>query len=131
MLRCVETPANGTFIEVRLHSICIVGRVIWSHGDRCGIRTQDKVHLALPPGRDIARSEAPDQERRTAPRRQALSIAERADASRRISRTLDWVAITFSGAVLAFLAAEAVHSILDASLAPVRTQLVRAGEVAG
>jgi len=123
MLRCTKAPAKGTYIEVRRSDMCVVGRVVWSDGHRCGVRTQDHVQNASSLQCISAKSGDWYTERRATSGRNTFAIEERAGASRRMAKVFDWLAIALCGAVFATLAANTVHSLLESSLNPVRTHL--------
>ena len=112
-LRSSSAPAKGAFVEVRRGQVCVVGQIRWSHGARCGLRAQDRVPVTtiLAPGADAdeptgARATAQQCERRTASRpRQALP-ADRAAASRRAGRLLDWTSVALAGVLAAAVVGE-------------------------
>lgn len=85
---------------------CVIGRVVWSHGTRYGVRTQDRVDLAALTAGASGDARNSGEERRIAlrgsVRTQATKSAEKADASRRLARAFEWsivVAGVISGAV--------------------------------
>src|SRR5688572_7701902 len=45
MLRGSSLPPKGSFIEVRHGSQVLVGRVVWSRSNACGVRTQDVIDI--------------------------------------------------------------------------------------
>lgn len=128
MLRGSALPQRGTFIEVRHHNLCIVGRVVWSQGLRAGVRTQDLVDVPTLIGSPTARIRKADLERRRVSktlkgRAPALSSVDRAEASRRFGRIFEWSAIAAGGALLAIGAADAAFSALEAPMGKVREAL--------
>ena len=87
MLQSARTPGRRSFVEIRRQNVCIVGRVVWSRGGRCGIVTQDRVDIeALKAGRARVTT-GKSEDRRLAPRAAARPPAptceDRADAARR------------------------------------------------
>jgi hypothetical protein len=121
MLRCVAPPPQRAYIEVRHQGVCIVGQIVWINGARCGVRTQDLVDVAGLLSQGGRRARQPADDRRSAgrpveaPRQQ--SPAERAEASRRVARLLDFAVIAAAATGAAALAASLMFDAFSAPLA--------------
>jgi hypothetical protein len=130
MMKCDAPPPRGAFVEVLHRSVHIVGHVRWSHGRRLGIRTQDPIDIEalLAPaqigaGKPRAERRPSAQARAAAP---TLSIADRAEASRRFARAFDWLTIAAAVAIAATLVAQTAGAALKAPLKQVTNALTRA-----
>jgi hypothetical protein len=130
LLLCVTPLPRNSFIEVRHHSVCIVGRIVWTHGVKCGVRTQDTVDIAGLLSQTPQKRRAPGEERRVARDRQLRARPsapeETAAASRRFARVFDWtIMVVVAGAAGAFMA-QAAYAALEAPMARVTTVLNQA-----
>lgn len=129
LLQCVEPQPRNSFVEVRHRNVCIVGRIVWTHGAKCGVRTQDAVDIAglLSPAPQKRR--APEEDRRRAPRSAPPSrpaVAETAEASRRFARLFDWTIVGLAAGVAGVFVALAAWSVLDVPLSEAVTALAQA-----
>lgn len=127
MLQAPVPLRRNAFIEVRYRHVCIVGRIVWVGGARCGVRTQDKVDVAGLLSRAPAKS-GPGEERRASARRaeaprRARPAAETADASRRAARLLDWAVVAIGGGAIAVLVGQLAYSALGTPFARVGAAL--------
>jgi hypothetical protein len=127
MLQCVAPIERNSFIEVRYRNVCIVGRVVWVGGWRCGVRTQDVLDTDALLSPSPARPRAPGEERRTAPRfvdsRHCLDADRIAEGSKRFARAFEWtVMVMAAGAAGAFMA-QSAWAVLDAPLSRAQTAL--------
>jgi len=122
-LRCNE------FIEVRYRHVCIVGRIVWAGGSRCGVRTQDSVDVAAFVSRTPAKARKHGLERRTVMRATAprAATAQALEGSRRFARVFDWAVVAIGGSAAAAFVAQVAYSALDAPLARVGAALVGTG----
>ena len=68
MLQAGASLQRNCFIEIRHGNACIVGRIVWARGVKCGVRTQDAVDIAALLSRAPAERATPGEERRAAPR---------------------------------------------------------------
>ena len=100
LLRCVSPPPQRAYIEVRHQGVCIVGRIVWTCGGHCGVRTQDQIDVAglLSPGSRPSKPVANDRRAASRPveRSRQRTPAERAAASRRFARLFDFVAVALA-----------------------------------
>jgi hypothetical protein len=131
MLQCVAPVERNSFIEVRYCNVCIVGRVVWVGGWRCGVRTQDALDMAALLSQSPAQKRKPGVERRATARAQVAAprggIGEISDRSRRFARAFDWtIMVLAAGAAGAFMA-QSAWVVLDASLQRARTALASNG----
>lgn len=127
MLRCTAPLPLRTFIEVRHQGEYIVGRIVWSHGLQCGVRTQDVVDIAGLLAQKQALAGQPSGDRRAAARGpkpvRTPSVAETADRSRRIARLFDFAVIAAGTISAAVLVAQLSGSVLGDPLADVKNAL--------
>lgn len=130
MLQSTAPLQRNAFIEVRHGSVCIVGRIVWSSGPKCGVRTQDPVDVG------VLLSPAPDKghptqaERRSAPRpseKRRPPADELAESSSRFARAFDWIVMTLLACGVGGFMAHAAWTALDAPLAQVTAALARPG----
>lgn len=56
MLRTSKAPERRSFVEVRRCGACVVGRVMWSGGDRCGVFFRDEIDIDALCRQDCARA---------------------------------------------------------------------------
>ena len=127
MLQATTTLQRNCFIEVRHGNACIVGRIVWARGVKCGVRTQDAVDVAALLSHAPAKRAKPGQERRSAPRqpeaRKRPAAAEIAESSRRFARVFDWSIMVIAAGAAGALMAETAWAVLDAPLARAATAL--------
>lgn len=111
----------GSYVDIRRGTLIIIGRVMWVRGDRAGIRTQDPVSAAslVNEPRLAQRPTADDHpdRRGEARRRTPLSVAARAERSRRISSALQFAALTAAASGGAYLLATQLFVTLSIPLA--------------
>lgn len=128
MLRGPSPPTKGEFIEVRHRSVCVIGRVVWSNGSCCGVRTQDIVDIDALLSQSPAQPRKPQIERRQAPRSRnqpppAHLLASQIESSKRFARIFDWSLVAAGGALAAATLASAASSAMDQPMDQVRTAL--------
>ncbi len=121
----------GSYVDIRRGTLIIIGRVSWARGARFGIRTQDNVtahalvnepRLAQRPGAGTGASNA--VERRGAGRARApLSVAARAERSRRLSSALQFIALTAATGGGAYVLASQLHVALSEPFARISAAL--------
>lgn len=132
LLQGVAPLRRNDFIEVRYGHICIVGRIVWTGGSRCGVRTQEKVDVAGLLAPPATRRRKRGEDRRAvarkveAPRRRPAA-ADKAEASRRTARLFDWAIIAIGGGAAAAFVAQFAYSTLDTPLASVGAALAGNG----
>jgi hypothetical protein len=121
LLQSTHPLQRNSFIEVRHRSVCIVGRVVWTHGSKCGVRTQDAIDIAgllshAPQKRRRAGEDRRTQPRRPEPRRHAAAT-ETAEASKRFARLFDWTIGAHAACAAGAYVAQSAWPALDAPLA--------------
>lgn len=119
MIKSARPPNRGTFIEVCHRSVRVVGQVVWSTGNRFGVRTQDPIDLeALSQGAIAPMKRG--GERGTVPR--SATVAQRTtdieltQASKRFAVVFNWVVVAAAGALAAALVADVALTTLKAPL---------------
>ena len=127
LLQCTVPLQRNCFVEVRHGEACIVGRIVWARGAKCGVRTQDRIDVAgllshaprkrAPAGTERRSATRPPE----APRRRAA--AEIAESSRRFARTFDWTIMAFAAGAAGLFIVQTTWAVLDGPLARVETAL--------
>ncbi len=128
MLQCTSPLRRNDFIEVRYQHVCVIGRIVWVGGTRCGVRTQDKVDVAGLLSRGSAKRRKPGEDRRAVVRKverphRARAPADTAESSRRMARLFDWAVVAIGGGAAAAFVAGIVYSALSAPLARIGVAL--------
>ena len=117
-LQAVKPPPRGTYVEIGKGHYRIVAQVVWSHGHRFGVRTQDDVDLhilsaqALPRNKHRAGDavvQGPAVKWRALPKRHA----EAAERNRLIGRATEFACIGFGAAAAAVIVFETLQQTLD------------------
>ena len=113
-------PCQGSYVEIRREGYSIVGRVIWSSGTRFGLQARERINLAElsrpRPNRTSTgeRRADPDDRRQTLIRRP--SNDERAQASFRQARAINFIALGLAVAGFAYAVAHYSGQTLAAPL---------------
>lgn len=128
LVHAEDPPPPGTQVEIRRASHVIIGRAIWRHDGDFGVRALDVVdvpgilagdrhpHAAVP-----ASGMPRTIERRSDPARlQTATVAQRYDASRQDSSTLQFMFVVASGLAAAGFAAGMVYEALSAPFSALR-----------
>jgi hypothetical protein len=131
MLQCMTPLQRNSFIEVRHRHVCIVGRIVWTHGVKCGVRTQDVVDIAGLLSHAPQKRRKAGEERRATPRRRPLraplpDAVETAAASRRFARAFDWTIMVIAAGAAGIFLAQSAWSVLDAPMTRATAALARA-----
>lgn len=118
---------RNDFVEVRHRHLSIVGRIVWAHGTKYGVRTQDRIDVAGLLSPTPATAAGPVEERRAAPRkhmaRPRTSAAQTAEASKRFGRALDWTLMVVAAGAAGVFMAQAAWLALDAPLDRAQTAM--------
>ena len=128
MLHSLQPLRRNDFIEVTRGRHRVVGRVVWSEGAGCGLRTQDQIDIAGLLGKPQAPGDA--GERRQAARvkvpvKPVRTHEEQARASRALGQSFERMMILVVGVALSTFAAGRAY---EALAAPAETiQLALAG----
>ena len=121
LIQAAEPPARGTYLDLHRGQHAIVGRVVWVDEQRFGVHTQDVlaveaiIHPADPAITLLVCAVAADAafERRASPR-----VAQaRHEASRMLSRSMEFAIVALFGAGLALAAFNSVGQALGRPLA--------------
>jgi hypothetical protein len=130
MARTRETPAPGSYVEMRRGCYVIVARVIWTDEECFGAKTQDILPLDQIVREPDSAAPAPDSnasmERRQVPRKP--TIGTRHDRSRQISRTMEFGFVLFCSVSIA---AAALASFQQAFARPLNAVATVLGGPAG
>ncbi len=121
-------PPPGTYVEVRRGTNVMVGRTMWQSGRRFGVSTQDKLNIPaiIAPPTDTRAAAAGEQVERRTDTRRRMSPAERAETSRRIASTFQFVIVAGAGLAAAAAVASQVFSLLSRPLAAIGAHLLGA-----
>jgi hypothetical protein len=127
MLQASAELRRNCFVEIRHGRVCMVGRIVWTQGAKCGVRTQDAVDIAALLSHPSAARASPGEERRAvarrSPARRRPAAADIAESSRRFARVFDWsVMVIAAGAAGAFMA-QSAWVVFDAPLTEVTSAL--------
>jgi hypothetical protein len=121
MAKCAVSIAKGEYVEVRHRTSYIIGRIVWSHGMRFGIRTQDRIDIAALLSEATLPAENAGIERRSQRRDRPTpaskpDIAARAEASRQFARIFDWAILMVAAIVAGAFVFDAANTALKAPL---------------
>jgi hypothetical protein len=116
MLRCAMPPERNSFIEVRYKNLCFVGRVVWSSGSQCGIRTQDNIDYSQLMCQSPTKATQTNAERGLRPRddlKQAnIRVLPPEDSSKIFARIFDFSALALGVVLGAIMLADVVGGAL-------------------
>jgi len=129
-LRSSRAPRRGDYIELCRHHHRLVGRVMWSDGERFGILLSDPIVVdELLSSRPRPRGKADD--RRLQPRHAAalrgdsrVAVVSLAENSRHASRMMNFVAVAAIACIGAAFAANLAESVLSQAMNAVTVGLV-------
>lgn len=133
MAETFQPPRRGSFVEIRRGNQVIIGCVVWSEGERFGVRAQDRIdvhavvtepRLASRPARNGDVAPGGEERRRDPARRGGEDIAERAEQSRRRSAALQFVLIASLGGIAAAVLVSAAYDALSTPLKAIGSRLV-------
>ena len=113
-----EPPPLGTYVDIRRGTLVIIGRVVWTGGNRFGVRTQDPISLATLLSEPVLQHRPKAIDRRSVSRADTTRrIAERSVQSRHRSSTVEFICIAILGASVAGFAAISSYRALATPLA--------------
>ena len=129
LLQAADPPARGTYLDLHRGHQAIVARVVWVQGKRFGVCTQDVLpveDIIRPPDAAAASltravTEGAAMERRASPRARAA----RHEASRMLSRSIEFSFCALFGAALGVTAFSAVGQALASPFDKVSAALAR------
>lgn len=116
---CSKPPVRGSYVEIRLGSTVIVGRVAWNSTDRFGAFTQDRIVFSEPEPAGDGNKPRPATLIVHQPRCQ--SIEERQAASSRFARLFDFAILAGAAAAFAMFTASLAARALDDPFDSVQT----------
>lgn len=127
LVQAAEPPARGTYLDLHRGQQAIVGRVVWVEGQRFGVRTQDAlsveaiIHPDDPSIAQLAGKLATEAalERRASPR----AAQARHEASRMLSRSIEFALVGLFGAAVGVTAFSSVGQALGPPLAQLSAAL--------
>ncbi len=127
MIQATEPPARGAYLDVFRGHQSIVARVVWVDGQRFGLRSQDALpveDIICPPDASTAAlrravAEGAALERRVSPR----ATLARHEASRTLSRSIEFGFVVLLGAALGITAFSTVAQALGSPLEQVSASL--------
>jgi len=129
LIQAHQPPQKGAYIELGRGPRTFVARVVWSHHQRFGVRTQDTIDVAAFVDPSTGKQSEPARradtaaiERRSADRRRE-AVGERLVHSRGRARTLEYCSIVAVVAVAAMALMGLVEQLLTNPLASVSSAL--------
>ena len=129
LIQAHQPPQMGAYIELGRGPRTFVARVVWSHHQRFGVRTQDKIDVAAfvdpPTGKQTGADRRADTaaiERRSADRRRE-AVGERLAHSQARARTLEYCSIVAVGGIAAMALIALVQQLFTHPLAAISAAL--------
>lgn len=123
LISAIAPPPIGSYVDLRRGTLVIIGRVVWTGGNRFGIRTQDPVSLAALLAEPVLKARPATADRRRQDRDGASpglpreNPASRTDRSRMCAARFQFVALAIVGIGIACGAAVACYRTLAAPVA--------------
>ena len=135
LVEAASPPPAGTYVEIIGADHSITGRVLWVREQRFGVRTRERLNLAVTPAQQraaqlIAQPAAPlpgDASRGSATAPAAADLQHRADRSRAASRAMEYAAIALCAAVAAAIIAVIAYEVIARPMRAVSASLPPAG----
>lgn len=113
MLRTPNPPAPGTYVELQFGGMLVMARSVWTRGDTCGLKSQDRLNISALRGTPVpaggpatARTPVASQGARRA---SARELAERSQRMSSLFQYLTFAAIAV--AVAGTLGVEVFHTL--------------------
>ncbi len=123
-------PPLGSYVEIRRGTQIIIARAMWTNGQYCGLRSQEKLPVQriiteprLTSRPQVAIAEGASDRRRDSRRGSAGDIAERQERSRRLASAFQFVLLVAAGLGASGWAATSVYGLLGSPLAAVERAL--------
>lgn len=127
LVQTAEPPARGTYLDLHRGQYAIVGRVVWVEGHRFGIRTQDALpveEIIHPPDPAIAQLASAVSAEAALDRRASPRVTQaRHDASRMLSRSVEFAVVALFGAAVGVTVFNSVGQALGRPLAQLSATL--------
>ena len=118
-------PSRGTIVEICRGSQIVVARVIWTHGRRAGLRSQDTIFVSAFVNEATSAkacspsTEGDPSERRTAPRR----AQQRNEHSRVAGRAFEFICLALFAGALSIAVYRSVQSALAQPFSAISAEL--------
>ena len=125
MIQASDPPPGGSYLELRRGRHVIVARVVWSHGPRAGLRSQDPLPtdaIIAEPDHSAGPPLVTGVERRAEPLARGRPMPQH-EQSRWQSRAWEFASLVLVGGVLATFAFDAVASALERPMTAVEGAL--------
>lgn len=126
MLHTTRPLHSNEFIEVARGRSHIIGRVVWSDGAGCGLRTQDQVDIAGLLGKPTAPGVLPERRQtdrsKARPTRMRTS-EEQAQINRALGQSFERLMVLLVGAAVSMFAASSAYHALASPLHEVEVAL--------
>lgn len=104
LIQAAQSPERGAYLDLHRGQYAIVGRVIWVDGQRFGVRTQDSLpveEIIRPPDPAVAQLAAAVAAEAATERRASPHLAQaRHEASRTLSRSIEFAVVALFGAAV-------------------------------
>lgn len=94
-------PRRGSYVELRRATSVLVGRVIWSAANRCGVSTRERIDIAALERGKGERAVAVGGDRRVLPRQNAVRIYDGVAVGRRIEAAVLAIALGLASLAVA------------------------------
>jgi hypothetical protein len=123
VVQCRTAPARGDYVEITRGVHCVIGRIIWSRGGKCGLRTQDRIDIDA--FVDTARTHSGSEFNGDAQPAfgRAAAPEERLARSQRFATIMQFGFLAVGGVAAAMLLANSAHRLLSAPLEQVARAL--------
>lgn len=129
LIQAHQPPQRGAYVELGRGPRTFVARVVWSHHQRFGVRTQDKIDVDAfvdpPKGSTSGAKSQPDPaaiERRSADRRRE-AVGERLSHSQTRARTMEYCSMLAFGGIAVMVLIGLVQQFFTGPLAAVSSAL--------
>ena len=122
--RAPKAPERGSYVEISRGGYRIVARVVWVRDNEFGARAQDAIAIEAMAKGEEAVLPTPanfNNDRRRDLRKPGTKLGE--DRSRRLSRRIEFIAVSALGCAAAFLAFDAVRDTLSRPLDLIEAKL--------
>ena len=123
-IQAAEPPSRGTYVEICKGRQVIVARVVWAKGHRAGLHAQDPIWV-----RELLYDSAAANDREPPPfpaaerRRTPRAAQQRHDASRLVSRALEFACMALAAGAFGLIAFGTVEHALAAPMSEIRAAL--------
>jgi hypothetical protein len=112
-----RAPDPGAYVEIRRGQAVIIGQAVWKKNQFFGVRTQDRIDLAVLQGQPARNGDAAGAkvERRSEDRfRKDAAIARTLERDRAFARLFQFGILAFAVAAASVMVASSVYGVLSA-----------------